>query len=152
MAKSRKEHASDAWRNPPTPEDPSSYVDRESGEPIHTPVKTGRDEDSQVTRDRDVSITPDTDTDTSSGARETGGGDSVQVNDLGGGAGHQWPGDPLPDDAKGRLDWAQRGRDDNDRRARVRYALAQEQERTGGQRSTVVSGLERLQSADAGHR
>lgn len=154
MPKANIEKASDATINPPHPGDPTSDVTRDGGEPLHKPPMPGYDpktrkvDEDKAARERDENgvgdrgaAVPgatgrDLNHDGSGGpAQSPYEGDSEQAQ--------AWRDDPMPDDAQGRLDWAQRG---TDTEARINAALRAEEARGRSKRTTVVSGLERLRA------
>lgn len=166
MPKVNKEKASDATVNPPHPGDPTSDVTRDGGEPLHKPPmegynpKTGR-----VEYDDDGNIVSNPGDDDDVDARERvkhaavpgATGRDAHADGRGGaaqspyGTGREgdseqeqaWRDDPMPEDAQGRLEWAQRG---IDAEARINAALRAEQARGTRKRTTVITGLEALRA------
>ncbi|MES2211348.1 MAG: hypothetical protein V4515_14390 [Chloroflexota bacterium] len=150
MPKVNKEKASDATINPPHPGDPTSDVTRDGGNPLHKAPQAGAWMDAEgvwhAAEEHEDYVGEDVETgDTSAavpgfvGQADDGStpspflGDSEQAQ--------AWREDPMPEGAQERLDWAGRGTDGE---GRINAALAAEQSRPRGTRTTVVSGLERL--------
>ena len=150
MPKVNKEKASDATINPPHPGDPTSDVTRDGGEPLHKPPmegynpKTGRvelDDDSDSDYVHGAAAVPSA---TGRDARADGRGGAAASPYAGDSEQAQaWRDDPMPEGARERLEWAQRGTDTG---ARLNAALRAEESRGAGKRATVVSGLEKLRA------
>jgi hypothetical protein len=174
MAKNRIEGASDAWANPPHPGDPTSAVTRQdhavggtgsSGEALHKPPMDGAVRDEETGRWRSPGDLENDARDAAelAGGEFTPGDDRPSTKDAGAAvpsstgldANHsgregteavsevdsdEYRDDPMPDRADERVDWAERG----DGPVRARAALHAENNRPGGQRSTVVRRLEAL--------
>lgn len=161
MPKVNKEKASDATVNPPHPGDPTSDVTRDGGEPLHKPPQEGAwmDADGQWhAREEHEDYVTDSGDDspkvksaavpssTGRDHRADGMGGTAQSPYLTDGVGgdgdaQAWRDDPMPEDARGRLEWATRG---TDTEARLDAAIRAEQARGQGQRRTVLDGLEKL--------
>ncbi len=145
MAKANIEKASDAWVNPPTPQDPTSDVTRNassSGEPLHKPPQADSDHDDDgdgnaVERPRGGDKPAAVPSTTGRDYRADGHG-GVATND----AAERWRDDPMPDGAQERMDWVQRG---TDTKERLNAAIAAEEARGAKRRPTVLSGLRTLQ-------
>jgi hypothetical protein len=156
MPKVNKEKASDATVNPPHPGDPTSDVTRDGGEPLHKPPQPGAwmdedgiwhaaeehgdyaDEPIEV-GDRGGAVPSSTGRD----AHADGRGGPAQSPYLGDSAqAQEYRDDPMPDGANDRVEWAQRGAAPG---ARINAAIAAEEARPGGGRSTVLRKLRDLQ-------
>lgn len=157
MPKVRIEQASDATINPPHPGDPTSHVTRDGGEPLHkAPMpgwdpETGRVDEEKAAREREeragervkaAAVPGDT------GRDAAANGQGGEAQSPFGRAGEEpterqqeWRDDPMPEDARERLDWVQRGTDTG---ARINAALRAEEARGHRKRPTVMSGLQKL--------
>jgi hypothetical protein len=147
MAKANIEKASDAWVNPPTPEDPTSDVTRNdggsSGEPLHKPPMDASDEDRERYESRGAGKPVAVPSPSGRDANRDGvGGPAEQGAD-------RWKDDPMPEGAQERLEWVQRGTDTADR---IDAALRAEEARGTRKRGTLLSGLRALQAEEKSNR
>lgn len=164
MPKVNREKASDATINPPHPGDPTSDVTRDGGEPLHKPPQPGAwmdehsewhaaedhanyvDDDGNPVKVDDDKIVKAAAVPSSTGrdaAADGSGGPAVSPYTSDSDPAQAWRDDPMPEDGRERLDWAQRGTDTD---ARINAALRAEEARGGRKRATVVTGLEKLRA------
>lgn len=158
MAKANREKASDAWVNPPHPGDPTSDVTRDGGEPLHKPPQEGawmdadgvwhakeeHEDYAEVTEGSEV--TAESKVKPAAVPAETGrteGGSTASPYLGDGERAQEYRDDPMPDGANDRVEWAQRGANVG---ARVNAAIAAEEARAGGGRSTVLRKLRELRT------
>lgn len=149
MAKANIEKASDAWVNPPTPEDPTSDVTRDGGNPLHKPpMRDVVDDDGNV---REGYVTGESDEEVEERLREPGSTKAAAVpsRSTDDDPSQRWADDPMPEGASERMAWVQRGTDTRDR---IDAAIRAEEARGARKRSTLLSGLQALQREERASR
>lgn len=151
MPKATQEKASNATVNPPHPGDPTSDVTRDGGEPLHKPPQAGAwmDEDGvwhAAEEHGDYADEPVESGDrgaavpSSTGRADDGSTQSPYLGDSA--QAQEYRDDPMPDGANDRVEWAQRGATPG---ARINAAIAAEEARPGGGRTSVLRKLRDLQ-------